>query len=276
MRFTGRYLHAYFRECPIALALERCFECEILSELSFEPPVLDLGCGEGIFAKVLFTTHIDVGIDPDSQELQRARQFGAYRKLIQAQGEELPVKSESFSTVLSNSVLEHIPQLTPVLREVYRVMKPGGTFYVTVPTDQFDRNTVIYQALTRLGLLALAERYRTFFNRFWRHYHYYDLEGWSSLFRDAQFQIQRSQFYDPKRLCMLNDLLAPFALPSFLTKRMLNRWFLFPSLRGIVAGLLSAALRPFVVHDEECEDGGLLFFALRKEASPGVEPSRSV
>ena len=65
IRFKGNYLESYLRVAPAALAIERCFECEILSRQVFEPPVLDIGCGDGVFASVLFDEQVDLGIDPD-------------------------------------------------------------------------------------------------------------------------------------------------------------------------------------------------------------------
>ena len=41
----------YLCEAPLALATERYFECLIFFKKKFQPPILDLGCGEGIFAK---------------------------------------------------------------------------------------------------------------------------------------------------------------------------------------------------------------------------------
>ena len=54
MRFKDNFLLNYLKKAPVPLAVERSLECEILSRQEFVRPILDIGCGEGIFASVLF------------------------------------------------------------------------------------------------------------------------------------------------------------------------------------------------------------------------------
>ena len=63
MKFKNNFLYNYLKEAPVALSVERSLECEILSNQEFKYPILDLGCGEGVFANMLFDEKIDVGID---------------------------------------------------------------------------------------------------------------------------------------------------------------------------------------------------------------------
>src|ERR1035437_2226804 len=127
-RFRSAFLANYNACAPLALALERVLECRILSQQSFGQPILDLGCGDGLFASILFADSIDTGIDPDERELQKAGKTGAYKELIHCPGSEIPKPNASYQTVFSNSVLEHIPDLLPVLAEVHRILVPGGCF----------------------------------------------------------------------------------------------------------------------------------------------------
>ena len=76
MIFNPNILEKYLGETPIPLALERALEGEIYQSLPFERPILDLGCGEGLFAKIVFAEKIDTGIDPNPKELKRAEDFG--------------------------------------------------------------------------------------------------------------------------------------------------------------------------------------------------------
>jgi len=63
MKFKSDFLYNYLKQAPISLAIERSFECEILSKQKFQRPILDIGCGEGLFALILFDEKINVGID---------------------------------------------------------------------------------------------------------------------------------------------------------------------------------------------------------------------
>ena len=266
MRFKDGFFRRYLQEAPVALAIERSLECMILSKQAFERPILDVGCGEGMFAYVLFDEKLDVGIDPDGRELERAAQYGMYDELIRCDGASIAKPAASFRTILSNSVLEHIPEIEPVLREAHRLLAPDGRFYVTVPTNLFDRYSVIYQALSALGLRGLAESYRVFFNGFWKHYHYHDREGWARLFGGCGFEVLASQEYCPRTVAVLDDASAPLALPSFVAKKTLNRWFFVPALRRVSSAFLDPLFRPFVNVRPGEDAGGIIFFSLRRSA----------
>lgn len=264
MKFNNDYMMDYLAQAPLALAIERIVECRILSQMPFEAPILDIGTGEGLFASLLFREKIDLGIDPNAVELKRAKQLGGYAELVECFGDKIDRPDGTYRTILSNSVLEHIEQLEPVLREAYRLLAPGGHFYMTVPSDLFEHYSVINQALLLLGLKGLAGRYRAFFNRFWVHYHGYPVAKWRSLAEKAGFTVVESRSYAPRYLCVLNDFLVPFSILELLTKKILNRWTLFPSLRRIIMLPIGLLVGRLVDGADNVEKGGLVFLALTK------------
>ena len=70
-----------------------------------------------------------------------------------ARAESLPWPDCTFSCVWSISVIEHVPEPDDVaaMREIWRVVKPGGTLYITVPTSkeatEEARSEDVYQVL---------------------------------------------------------------------------------------------------------------------------------
>lgn len=99
--------------------------------------ILDLGTGTGEIAIAIKQRGRDVeviGIDPDPKALDRAKQkagrAGVAIRFEQGFGDQLPYADQSFDRVLSSFVFHHLPddQKDSTLREIRRVLKPGGEF----------------------------------------------------------------------------------------------------------------------------------------------------
>ena len=129
-----------------ATAFWRGIEIDVLAQADIPADGLglDLGCGDGILTDILFKrigkTPRLVGIDPDPLETEAARKFKFYQRIHTVCGNAIPEPDMTFDYVISNSVLEHIPDLEPVIEEVGRLLKPGGRFYYTVPCPAFHDN----------------------------------------------------------------------------------------------------------------------------------------
>lgn len=106
-------------------------------------PTADFGCGDGSFASVLVDS-IDYGIDHDSNALDLARGFGVYRELVQSEERSIPISNDVIQTIISNSVLEHVSDLRSILRELWRILKPGGRMIFTVPVVAYAEHLAKY------------------------------------------------------------------------------------------------------------------------------------
>ncbi|HZO14537.1 MAG TPA: methyltransferase domain-containing protein [Polyangiaceae bacterium] len=95
--------------------------------------VLEVGCGTGnlvLLLKKLRPGADVVGLDPDAKALSRARKK-ALRASVSIQFDEgfadaMPYEDDSFDRVLSSFMFHHLEDKTPALREIRRVLKPGG------------------------------------------------------------------------------------------------------------------------------------------------------
>jgi SAM-dependent methyltransferase len=99
-------------------------------------PLLDFGCGDGSLGAMLFDA-VDHGVDNDAQALAVAKGFTVYRNLVCCTETTIPMADRSVRTVVSNSVLEHVLHLDEILKELSRLLEPGGRLMITVPTLGF-------------------------------------------------------------------------------------------------------------------------------------------
>lgn len=96
--------------------------------------VLDLGAAAGCLTVALNEMgYPSVGVEPDPDALenawQLARRLHRPRQVVDGYAEEIPFPSESFDIVIANSVLECVSDIDACLREVSRVLSPGGVFW---------------------------------------------------------------------------------------------------------------------------------------------------
>jgi 2-polyprenyl-6-hydroxyphenyl methylase/3-demethylubiquinone-9 3-methyltransferase len=115
--------------------------------------VLDLGCAGGFMAEAMAGRGANVtGIDPAAEAIAAARAHARISGLRIGYdvgvGEAVPYPDASFDAVVCVDVLEHVADLTRVLAQVTRVLRPGGMFLF----DTINRNL-----LARLATITVAE-----------------------------------------------------------------------------------------------------------------------
>ncbi len=101
--------------------------------------VLDVGCGEGRFCRLLAAEGMRaVGIDPAETLVSQARRLhpdGDYRI---AQAEELPFEHATFDLVVAYLSLIDIPDVRAAIGEMNRVLRPGGHLLIANLTSFYS------------------------------------------------------------------------------------------------------------------------------------------
>jgi SAM-dependent methyltransferase len=248
-------------EIPAFRALLRAVESRFYAALPLPRPVLDVGCGDGHFASVTFQERLDVGLDPWWQPLTEARERRAYHLVTQASGAYMPFGDGCFASAISNSVLEHIPDVDAVLAEVARVLRPGAPFYFCVPGDRFLSLLSVGRALDALRLRSLAGAYRQFFNRISRHHHCDGVATWRARLERAGLSLDGWWTYFSPGALAAFEWGHYLGLPSLISKRLMGRWVAGPS--GPYVWLAERLLRRY--YGEPLPTvGAYLFFVARK------------
>jgi SAM-dependent methyltransferase len=210
--YLGELLTSRWFAPPVALW--RAVELRAAATESYQRPLLDLGCGDGQIARILLGAGgADVGVDLWAAQAKKAALSGVYGQVQQADGHNLPFPTGTFSTVFSNSVLEHIPDVAPVIREVGRVLRSpnysgtesGGRFVFTVPSDAFTRFLYHYQARLSAGDREGAGRYASEVDARLAHYHYHTPKEWADLLAQGGMDLERHHYYMPERAEQLWD-----------------------------------------------------------------------
>ena len=221
-------LRQQLRYLPAFRALLRSVESGFYKTLPLPRPTLDVGCGDGRFAALAFDERLDVGLDPWWQPLTEARDLRAYRLVTQANGAHMPFADNQFASAISNSVLEHIPDVDAVLTEITRVLRPGAPFYFCVPSDRFLSFLSIGRALDAMHMFPLAKAYRRFFNRISRHHHCDDADTWRSRLDQAALTVDRCWGYFSREALGALEWGHYLGLPSLISKKLTGRWVIGP------------------------------------------------
>ncbi|MBN2007332.1 MAG: class I SAM-dependent methyltransferase [Anaerolineae bacterium] len=256
-------LNQYWFAPPVALW--RAVELRTLAHESFPRPILDLGCGDGLIAQVLFEGEppVEVGFDPWPGQVRKAPASAAYRHVQQALGSAMPYPAGMFGCIFSNSVLEHIPNLEPVLKEAARVLRPGGRFLATVPSDAFRRLLAGYRARVQVGDFAGAEVYAGTVDRRLEHHRYPSPQDWETMLARAGLQLRRYRYYIPAEVEVLWDQAnATYGIHE--DGSQLYRWLASPRLRrfGYQKGIRRLVVKRLSEHwrrayELDVPDGGV-------------------
>jgi ubiquinone/menaquinone biosynthesis C-methylase UbiE len=96
--------------------------------------LLDIGCGDGGFSFQFILKGWQVsGIDLTAEQVEQARA----KKVQAVQGDasqKLPFPDQSFTAVVASEVIEHLVDTDRFLEDIWRVLKPQGSLYLTTLT----------------------------------------------------------------------------------------------------------------------------------------------
>ena len=255
-------LRFYAAHSPPDHALWKTIEWRLFREYSYPQPILDLGCGDGVFAGLVFNQPLVSGIDIRRHRVRKAGRTNMYHVAVTGDATAMPYAGESFATIFSGCSMEHVLRMPQLLAEIARILNPGGQLITTVPSGYFHEYLFIATVLRRLGLGMLARRYGKFVIRLLTAVHVYHPATWEQLLNDAGLELVEARHFLPPeatslfdRLLVVGNMLQPLA------------WLLRDSrLHRRYVDWLVARLLPYVNGD--AVTGGALLLVARKPDRP--------
>ena len=186
-----------------------------------EGRVLEIGTGTG-YGVEFIAPHAERYVTLDKCRSEELPEMPSNVEFVQCAVPPLPFEDESFDYVVSFQVIEHIKRDKEFVREVYRVLKPGGRFIVSTPNrpmsltrnpwhvreysaEQFGALLSIFPSVEALGVGGNE--------RVWSYYE----KNRESVHRIMRFDILRMQWWLPRWVLQI-----PYDILNRLNRRKLH------------------------------------------------------
>ncbi|MDP4507674.1 class I SAM-dependent methyltransferase [Nonomuraea turcica] len=125
-----------------------------LLERAHAARLLDVGCGTGVVTAAALALGAEVtAVDADPHMLELAARRHPYATIRQAALPELPFADGEFDAVAGNFIINHVPDTAEALKELHRVLRPGGRIALTWwKADEMTATNVFAEAIEAAGV----------------------------------------------------------------------------------------------------------------------------
>lgn len=258
MKKIDYFIKKYLENRPMFLSIIRSQEVMLFRKYNsyLKEKILDFGCGDGFFTNLVFGKNkVNVGLDLfNNERIEEAKKEKIYKKIALYDGNIISYPNNYFNTVVSNCVLEHIPNIKLSLKEIYRVLKPGGYFLTSVMVDQWENHL--------FGSKIFGKTYLSYMRKTQVHHNLFSNNQWQIYLKKTGFKIQSIDGYLYKKSAFYLDLFHYLSVGSLISYKLFNKWVLFsiPFLNKIKIQWI----KKIIIDDDNLDKSSALFFILKK------------
>jgi SAM-dependent methyltransferase len=185
-------LHALLRNEADMAFRRRAFRLLDWLDLRDGDRVLDCGCGMGFYLMTMGSLRSLrlIGCDEDPARLARARREGVPAQLVRNDIQHQPFADGSFDKILCSEVLEHLSDDGAGMRDLARILRPGGILAISVPHARYP---FWWDPINRLWIALGGQPFRSGpIAGIWsNHQRLYEPGDLLAGLRDAGFSVER-------------------------------------------------------------------------------------
>ena len=138
---------------PLYIIRKRLFQSIVSNKMYLKGKMLDFGCGKRPYEKYISVEEY-IGLDIESSGHNHEEE----KIDVYYNGRNIPFNDNSFDSVFSTEVFEHVFNLNVVTSEIYRVLKPSGHLLISIPFV-WDEHEAPYDfaRYTSFGIKSILE-----------------------------------------------------------------------------------------------------------------------
>lgn len=233
----------YFPHAPAALCVKECARLSALREYQLAGPILDVGCGDGLFAKIAFDGEEVWGINIDAKEGRWAQASRAYSQIVLADITKAKLPTSFFHSCVANCSLEHVPDIQAALTTIERSLVPGAKALLFVPNREWASKFRTVRAVRSSLGPKLGDMLQDGIDEFFAHRHLHDEAGWREVIAKSPLELKEIKPVLSTSTTMAFEALLIPSLAGWLNKKLTSRWTNFPGVRQAMAPLAYAMVK---------------------------------
>ena len=183
--------------------------------------ILDVGSGEGYLHHFLSDLVTEFwGIECDETRFQTCQSMGYQMNNFNVEKQPFPYENDFFDAVVASHIIEHLYHPEIALKELYRVLKPGGVIIIGVPMQPWLVSKILH----------LKEK--LFPTVWWGHHQFFCMSSLRKFLHNLQVEdIRGFRLFSARQQLTLEDKLWFYKISTWFGKRFPN---LSPEINAVI------------------------------------------